>query len=494
MPSSPFRVLAVDDEVSILGLYRQILTRNQLSRRSSTNGRVFELTLCQQADEAVDAVRAGIKDGNPFSLVFLDFYMPPGADGVWAAEEMRKIDSEVGIAIVTGHINIELLELARRIPPPDKLLFLQKPFSAVEIMQFASSMCAKWRSEKELKAIQADLETLVHKRTAALMETNQKLTKQIVGRKQAEKALDSSEENYRNMIARNADAIIITDANQIVRFANSAAEALFGMPSDRLIGNSFGYPLLPGKTMEMDIVRDDASSLVAEVRTADTEWERKPASLASFRDITEHNRVKDELRERMKELRDAMRGTIRAMATAVEMRDPYTSGHQQRVAELSHRIGAELKCAPDQMEGLRLAALIHDIGKISVPAEILSKPCQLSELEYRMITPHAKSGYHILQPIKFPWPIAEIVFQHHERWDGSGYPRGLSGHDILLEARIIGVADVVEAMAFHRPYRPALGIDKALEEISGKRGILYDPDVVDVCMKLFREKGYVFPL
>jgi HD-GYP domain-containing protein (c-di-GMP phosphodiesterase class II) len=147
----------------------------------------------------------------------------------------------------------------------------------------------------------------------------------------------------------------------------------------------------------------------------------------------------------------------------------------------------------ERVEGLRMAGLIHDIGKISVPAEILSKPAQLTELEYAMVKAHSQAGYDILNgTIDFPWPVAQIVFQHHERIDGSGYPRGLPGKEIILEARILGVADVVEAMASHRPYRSARGIDKALEEISQNRGVLYDPEVVDTCLKLFAEKKFTF--
>ncbi|HID87880.1 MAG TPA: HD-GYP domain-containing protein [Anaerolineae bacterium] len=155
-------------------------------------------------------------------------------------------------------------------------------------------------------------------------------------------------------------------------------------------------------------------------------------------------------------------------------------------------IAREMGLPEEQFEGIRIAGLIHDIGKINVPAEILSKPGPLSELEFGLIQAHPQVGHDILKTIEFPWPVAQIVLQHHERMDGSGYPQGLSDDNILLEARILGVADVVEAMASHRPYRPPRGLDKALEEISRNRGILYDPEVVDACLKLFTEKGFTF--
>ena len=180
------------------------------------------------------------------------------------------------------------------------------------------------------------------------------------------------------------------------------------------------------------------------------------------------------------------------MAFALEMRDPYTAGHQQRVADLACAIANEMGLSEKQTNGIRTAAMIHDIGKICIPAQILSKPGKLNEIEFSLVKAHPGIGYDILKNIEFPWPIAQMVLQHHERIDGSGYPSGLAGSEILLEARILAVADVVEAMASHRPYRPALGLDKALEEISKNRGVLYDPEVTDACLKVFRKKGFEF--
>jgi len=210
------------------------------------------------------------------------------------------------------------------------------------------------------------------------------------------------------------------------------------------------------------------------------------------RDITERKQAQEELQRTLEELRRALGATIQAMALTVEMRDAYTAGHQQRVTDLARTIATEMKLSKGQIDGIRMAGTIHDIGKIGVPAEILNKPIRLTDIEFSLIKIHPLVGYNILEQIEFPWPVAGIVLQHHERMNGSGYPHGLSGEDILLEARILGVADVVEAMASHRPYRPALGIDKALEEISQNRGILYDPRVVDTCVKLFTEKGFTF--
>ncbi len=197
------------------------------------------------------------------------------------------------------------------------------------------------------------------------------------------------------------------------------------------------------------------------------------------------------LQESMAKVRKALEGSIHAMALTVEMRDPYTAGHQQRVAKLAATVAEEMGMDRERVEGLRMAGVVHDIGKIAIPAAILSKPGRITEIEFNLIKIHPQVGYDILKTIEFPWPIAQIVIQHHERINGSGYPSGLSGDDILMEAKILGVADVVEAMGSHRPYRPALGMDKALEEISQKRDVLYEGAVVDACLSLFREKGFV---
>jgi len=198
----------------------------------------------------------------------------------------------------------------------------------------------------------------------------------------------------------------------------------------------------------------------------------------------------EELQATLNDLRKAMQGIIHVMVLTIESRDPYTAGHQHRVTLLASTLAQEMGLSEKDVEGVKMASLIHDLGKISVPSEILSKPGKLTEIEFNLVKTHPQSGYEILKNITLPWPIAQIVLQHHERLDGSGYPLGLKDKEILLEAKIIGVADVVEAMASHRPYRPALGIEKALEEISQNKGLLYDSKVVDTCIKLFTEKGF----
>jgi len=194
-------------------------------------------------------------------------------------------------------------------------------------------------------------------------------------------------------------------------------------------------------------------------------------------------------RKSTKQLHEILLQTINAIAATVEKRDPYTAGHQQRVCGLAVAIGEEMSLEAGRIEGLRLGALIHDIGKISVPVEILSRPGKLSKAEFNLIKRHSLSGYDIIKGVTFPWPVADMIMQHHERQDGGGYPHGLKGDEIILEARILAVADVLEAMASDRPYRPAVGLDKAIDELKQGRGQRYDPEVVDCCLRVM-QKGY----
>jgi putative nucleotidyltransferase with HDIG domain len=208
--------------------------------------------------------------------------------------------------------------------------------------------------------------------------------------------------------------------------------------------------------------------------------------------IIERRRADSALQRTLANLEAAMEGTVLVLAAALERRDPYTAGHQRRVAQLGEAMARVMDLPQNKIQGLRLAGIVHDIGKIAVPAEILSKPTRLSGPEMALIKIHPQAGFEMIKGIPFPWPVAEIVRQHHEFLDGSGYPRGLAGDEILQEARILAVADVVEAMASHRPYRPALGIEKALGEIDGQKGKRYDPAVVDVCLSLFRDQAFRF--
>jgi len=204
------------------------------------------------------------------------------------------------------------------------------------------------------------------------------------------------------------------------------------------------------------------------------------------------NQLEKELKQAYKKLQKIIEGIANIITKVVETRDPYSTGHQQRVSKLARAIGREMKLSQDKIEGTKIASLVHDIGKVNLPTEIISKPSKLVEVEFNLIKNYPKVGYDILRKVDFPWPIAEIVLQHQEKIDGSGYPGGLKGDEICIEAKILGVANVVEAMSSYKSYRPALSIDEALAEISNNKNTLFDPEVVDTCIKLFKEKDFKF--
>ena len=236
------------------------------------------------------------------------------------------------------------------------------------------------------------------------------------------------------------------------------------------------------------LTSDGKIKYVHELAATSHDSEGKPESLGTVHDITDMVLIEHALADKSADLKSALLSIVTAVARSVELRDPYTSGHQKRVSEIASAIAIEMGLSEDQIEGIRIGSLIHDIGKLAIPAELLVKPSKLSDLEYALIQGHAKEGASILEGIKFPWPIIDIVSQHHERLDGSGYPNGLKGTEISLEARVVAVADVFEAMSAHRPYRPALGVDIALNELKSKKGKFYDTVVVDALLKLVNKE------
>lgn len=263
-------------------------------------------------------------------------------------------------------------------------------------------------------------------------------------------------------------------SNVPVIFVSAASEM-----SEKLLGFEYGAVDYVTKPYQRE-------ELMARVRTH-LELNRLRHHLSDLVEVRTN-----ELRISERKLRSSLLDSITALAALVEMRDPYTSGHQHRVAQLAVAIARCMNLSEGQVEGIQLASVVHDVGKIRVPAEILSKPGKLTALEFGLIKEHSQNGYEILKGIDFPWPIAQVVWQHHERLDGSGYPMGLRGEQILLESRIVAVADVVESMVSHRPYRPALGIEAALFEIEHNKGALFDPVVVDACVALFRDNNFCF--
>jgi len=335
----------------------------------------------------------------------------------------------------------------------------------------------------------------------------------ITDRKRSEEALRESEELFRSYLEYAPDAVYMSDLKGTFLYGNRKCEEIIGYRREELLGkNLLEFNILPEKSLnkaaqlfkssnegkptgpdEMDLISKEGRLIPVEINTSVVQRSGQAIVLAFVRDITERKQAEEERKQSFERMRKALLATVHSISIIVEMKDPYTSGHQRRVADLARSIAKEMGLSADRRDFIRTAATIHDIGKIAIPSEILSKPTKLTDLEFSLIKTHAQSGYDILKDIEFPWPVANIILQHHERMDGSGYPQGLKGNDILLEARILAVADVVEAMASHRPYRPALGLEAAMEEIMKNKGILYDADVAGACLKLFREQGYKLP-
>jgi PAS domain S-box-containing protein len=330
------------------------------------------------------------------------------------------------------------------------------------------------------------------------------IARDITMRNKAKISLAESEEKYRTVFENTGTAMIIIEEDMTISVANRQVEQLSGYSKEEIenkmkwtelvipedLERMKEYHLLRRKEKEntptsYEFSLRDKSGGIKNIWLNVGMIPGTKKSVASLTDITARKTYEGKLKKSIEDI-------IYTIGKITETRDPYTSGHQLKVSKLSTAIAQEMKLPPDKIEGIRIASLIHDVGKISIPSEILSKPSKLSEIEYNLIKNHSQIGYDILKSIEFSWPIAQIVLQHQERLNGSGYPQGLKGDDILLEAKIIAVADVIEAMSSHRPYRPALGINKALEEISINRGILYVPEVVDACIKLFKEKDFKF--
>ncbi|MFH2119011.1 MAG: HD domain-containing phosphohydrolase [Pseudomonadota bacterium] len=358
-------------------------------------------------------------------------------------------------------------------------------------------------SQKEIESLYAKSENARKALLSILQDVNEK-----------GKALRESEGRFRDVVNNTGDWIWEVDKEGRYTYSSPVVKQVVGYEDKEVLGKHFYDFFHPDEREELKNavfelfkqkkplkdfinrnVHKDGHVVILEI--SGVPLLDDSGNLVGYRgidrDITPRKEAEEKLKETLEMLRKSLAGTIQAMSLTVETRDPYTAGHQRRVADFARAIATEMGLTADQIEGIRTASAIHDIGKISVPAEILSKPTKLSELEFSLIKVHSQSGYDILIEIDFPWPVARMVLEHHERMNGSGYPQGLSGDKLLIESRIIAVADVVEAMASYRPYRPELGIDKALDEISKNKGILYDQEVADVCLRLFREKRFEFP-
>ncbi len=345
-----------------------------------------------------------------------------------------------------------------------------------------------------------------------------KLENKMAQLENTNRSLQASEKKYR-LLAENAqDVIFVLDLNLHYTYVSPSVKSLRGYePAEVLQQPASGtltaaswelakkifseelalertgkQDLQRARTLELEMKRKDGAIVWTEVKVSLLRDDKNQLTgiLGVTRDISERKQLEKALEKSVENLRKSLNGAVQAIVKLIEARDPYTAGHEKRVAHLACAIAAEMGFDNGRIEGLLMAGMIHDIGKIAVPAEILSKPSKLTPAEMLLIKVHPQISHDILKEIEFPWPLAQTVYQHHEKMDGSGYPLRLKNNEIIMEARIMAVADVVEAIASHRPYRPALGIETALEEIEKNKGIFYDIDVANACLKLFREKNY----
>lgn len=449
----PTHVLVVDDEVQARVAMKRFLERGG-----------FVVEAVGGFQEAVSALRSGHYD-----VVVSDIYMPPGASGFDLLDHVHSDHEEAEVVLVTGHSNVETVLEAMRKGAADVIV---KPVTAERLcgaVQHAASMKAV---REENRRYRERIETLLRQRTQEVRE-GESLLATIVG--------------------ESLDGIVVSDLEGHILFLNPTARRYLGKTLHQTHDLPLPELLNGSATTEATIEAAGEPRRVLEVRVSPISWAQRKALLLVLRDVTAFRRAFEDRAKALERTLQAIRATAEALANAVEMRDPYTAGHQRRVTHLACAIHEDMGLPEEEREGLRIAGMVHDLGKLQVPSEILVKPGRLTDLEYRLLQGHCRAGYDILKTIDFPWPVAQIVVQHHERLDGSGYPDGLTKDDLLIESRILGVADVVEAMASHRPYRPALGLDAAFAEIEHNAGILYDPDVVHSCIAVFRRRSLRWP-
>jgi len=487
------RVLIVDDNSTNLYMLESLLKGHGMEVISAENGK-----------EALDKARL-----SPPDLIISDILMPV-MDGYTLCREWKSDERLKHIPFV--------LYTATYTEPKDEDFavslgadrFILKPQEPDILMNILKEVLADNYTVRQVapKPLGEEME-LFRRHNEVLFK---KLEKKIVDLEIVNSELRVLEERYRLSFENVSDVICMIDTDLNILSISPSMERVLGYKPQDFIGRpvtdlakilapeSFEQAvadtvlILNGETITATIYRfiaKDGTIKYGEASGSPILCEGKVIGIISVaRDITRRKQAEQDLQKTLESLKKAFGTIVQVMVSAVETRDPYTAGHQNRDADLACAIATEMGLPEDRIDGIRMAGSIHDIGKLAVPAEILSKPAKLTEIEFSLIKEHARKGYEMLKDVESPWPLAQIVYQHHERMNGSGYPRNLKGDEILMEARIMAVADTVEAMASNRPYRPGFGIDAALNEIEKNRGIFYDNAVADVCLRLFREKGF----
>lgn len=487
------RILIVDDRADDRYLLQQVL-----------RGAGHEVDAAGEGGEALELARR-----RPPDLVTSDVYMP-GMDGFALCRAWREDEKLRDIPFIfysATYTDADDASFARSLGA-DR--FLAKPMEPVALLAEIQVVLAA-REQGTLAIGRPRLGDpggfeRAHDQVVA-RKLDQKMAQLRVSHQQATEA----EAKFRALVEQSLAGIFMVDREGRFTYANPRLAEILGCSLSELRGREVAGLLfeedrerarrqfrrhlageLPSLQEEFRCRRKDGARVDLGVHSSVTYLGGKPVVIGMAQDVTERNRAQARIDQYIAQLERAVSGTIQVVSRIVELRDPYTAGHERRVGDLAAAIGREMGLADDAIRGLRVVGLVHDVGKISTPAELLSKPGRLTPVEFQIIKTHPEQGHDILKLAEFPWPVSEAVLQHHERLDGSGYPRGLAGDAICLEARIIAVADVVEAMASHRPYRVSLGLEQAVQEIEQASGRLYDAEVAGACLRLVREKGFLF--
>ena len=482
------KILVVDDKEENCYLLETLLTGNGFVTATATNGK-----------QALKLLRSGRVD-----LIISDILMPV-MDGFQLCRECKGDEELKDIPFVfytATYTNRRDKEFALNLGA-DR--YIRKPIEPEEFTKIIQGVIAdaakgKLKPKKRVLREEETFKLYSERLVAKLEQKVLDVQRENAQRKEAEEKLQERVKELSCLYHANHDMQKNLSSEQLCRRI-----VQYLIPAVQFPEIAVAVVELEGKRYTSERYTDRLShGLHAEIRSGEKGLgqlsvyytEDKPFLIPQEQDLL--NTIGADLglwiqnRQTEERLEDMLQGVIQALGQTTETRDPYTAGHQRHVTQLASAIAEEMKVSSKQLEAICTAGLMHDIGKISVPAEILSKASRLTDIEFSLIKAHPQAAYDILKTIDFPWPVADIVLQHHERLDGSGYPHALKGEEILLEARILSVADVVEAMSSHRPYRPALGLDKALEEIEKNKGKLYDSEVADACIRLFTEERFKF--
>lgn len=425
---------------------------------------------------------------------------------VFDLDTLRILDVNDAAVKQYGYSRAEFLsKTARDLRPPEEVPRLLEKIAALD--DDGIYKAGLWRHLRKDGSV-IDVEITSHAVSYAGHRAQLVMANDVTERLRAAAELAESEQRYRALTEQTISGIFTLE-NGRIGFTNKRIEEIFGYRREELRGQSLRLVVAPedwprveetvarqivgksaGLPMEVDCIRKDGIRIRVGSHAVLTTIGGRQVILGTLQDISAARRAEDTARDYAARLERTLSGTLDIITRLTDLRDPYTSGHQKHVGDIAAAIAAEMGLPEFVQNGLKVAGAVHDVGKIMVPAEILTKPGRLSANEYALVKEHAAQGYEVLKAVEFPWPVAEVAGQHHERMDGSGYPNGLKGDEIVLEARIVAVADVVESMSGHRPYRPAIGLDKALAEIESNAGRLYDRDVAAACLRLFRERGY----